>query len=96
MITSNRHPADELAGTRAQLRELKERESELRAELLERRGEDLLGETFAAVPCVQVRESLDIAAAKKRLGKALRPFLSKRSITQIRLVERVDEEGGHA
>jgi hypothetical protein len=38
MIISNRHPADELADTRAQLRGLKEREAALRAELLERRG----------------------------------------------------------
>jgi hypothetical protein len=96
MIISNRHPADELADTRAQLRGLKEREAELRADLLERRGEELLGETFAAVQCVQVRESLDIAAAKRHFGKALRPFLSKRSITQIRLVERVEDGGGNA
>jgi hypothetical protein len=51
---------------------------------------------FAAVQCVQVRETIDLAAARKHLGKVLQPFLSKRSITQIRLVERVDEEGGHA
>jgi hypothetical protein len=96
MTIRNIHPADELADTRAQLRELKEHEAELRAELLGLKGEDLLGETFAAVQCVQVRESLDIAAAKKHLGKALKPFLSKRSITQIRLVERADEGGGNA
>ncbi len=48
MVFNNRHPADELADTRAQLRGLKEREAELRAELLDRRGDELVGETFAA------------------------------------------------
>jgi hypothetical protein len=57
---------------------------------------DRLGETFAAVQCVQVRETIDLAAARKHLGKVLRPFLSKRSITQIRLVERADDGGGNA
>jgi N-methylhydantoinase B/oxoprolinase/acetone carboxylase alpha subunit len=68
MIISNRHPADELADTRAQLRGLKEREAALRAELLERRGEDLLGEMFAALARRASNLARSASTAFRRFG----------------------------
>jgi hypothetical protein len=82
---ANRHPADELADVRAEIKRLKAREAELRALLL-RAGDvaDLAGDEWRATMRSAWSTRLDLPAALARLGKALLPFVVKIDVKAAR------------
>ncbi|MGO4506025.1 hypothetical protein AB4Z51_03325 [Bradyrhizobium sp. 2TAF36] len=79
----NRHPVDQLADIRAEIKQLKAREDQLRAEVLDH-PEDLAGDEHEAM-LVQMRtERLDVEKLKRELGLAfLRPFLREQVVTRV-------------
>jgi hypothetical protein len=82
-MLTNRHPADELADLRAQIRELEAREQELRARLLIP-GADLSGAEWRALVVTQSRDRLDAAALRQQFGAAaLKPFMRSIKVTMI-------------
>jgi hypothetical protein len=79
-----RHPADELADIREQLRELRAREGEVRQRLLD--SKDYRGTRYRVTVRVQSREHLDVYAVKKHFGAAaLKPFFKTVSAQTLRL-----------
>ena len=84
-MTSNRHPADELAAIRTELRLLEQREAALR-DLL-RSGEcGLEGDEYIARINTRRCQRLDVNALRKHLGTAgIKPFLWSQEIQQVRL-----------
>jgi hypothetical protein len=60
----NRHPADELADVRAEIRRLQEREEALRAHLLEH-PEDRIGDDYTVSISSQSRKHVDQAAGRR-------------------------------
>jgi hypothetical protein len=84
----NRHPVDELADVRAELKTLQAREVELRTALLEE-GADRKGVSFVARVSVFRQERLDLEAVKEHFGEtALRPFVVGQEVRQVRLSAR--------
>lgn len=87
----NRHPVDELADVRAEIRTKQAREAELRALLLDgvcgREGAE-----FVARVTVLKQARLDIEAAKKHLGAALRPFMVDKEVRQVRLDAKEEQQ----
>jgi len=87
----NRHPVDELADVRAQIKTLQAREAELRAMVLN--GEcELAGDDYVAVVQTRPRNGIDLLALRRHLGAALKPFMTAREMTQVWI--RVRQCGG--
>ena len=83
----NRHPADLLADTRAELKALQKREDALRRQLVE--SDDLTGAEWKALIVNRTQERLDCGAAIKHFGKtALQPFLKRLEFEQVYLKRR--------
>lgn len=84
----NRHPVDELADVREELRKLKVREDELRAEILSG-DHGLVGDQFEASVRETSAERIDTGELKKRWGMdKLQPFVRTSSTTTIRVTPR--------
>jgi hypothetical protein len=79
---TNRHPADELADVRAQIRSLQERETELRTTILNGKC-SLAGDDYIAVVQTRPQNRVDIPALRKHFGAALKPFMRAREVTQV-------------
>jgi hypothetical protein len=78
----NRHPADELADVRAQIKALQVREAQLRACLLA--GVDPNGADFIAQIAVSQRTMIDFEAVKRHFGlAALKPFMVAKTVRVI-------------
>jgi hypothetical protein len=90
MLLKNRHPADELADVRTELKALQTREAELRNVLLTE-GADRQGVGYVAVVITVKQERLDVSAVRKHFGGALGPFMVGQEVRQVRLSAR--EEG---
>jgi hypothetical protein len=89
MIT-NIHPADELHDIRTRIKALEEREAKLRAKLLT--GEcSLVGDSYVAKLIELDQQRLDLAAARKALGKMLASFTTTRRVRQVRLSVRSED-----
>jgi hypothetical protein len=87
----NRHPADELADARTEIRRLKEREQELRSYLLEH-PQDRNGVEFVATIGEQRRSHVDLQALAAEIGHSLlQRFTSFSSVTMVRLRERKED-----
>lgn len=88
----NRHPVDELGDVRRRIRELQEREAELRRTILA--GEcDLTGDECEAEIVDKVHERLDEAALKLEFGMTrLRPFLQTKPFQMVRVTDRGGDE----
>jgi hypothetical protein len=69
-MQSNRHPADELADVRAELRRLEDREQKLRAYLLEH-PDDRIGAEHVASVGEQQRKRVDLKALADEIGASL-------------------------
>jgi hypothetical protein len=81
----NRHPADELADVRAELKALQAREAELRAVLL-KEGADREGVGYVAQAFTHKQARLDVGAVKEHFGAAvLEPFMVAQEVRQVRL-----------
>jgi cell pole-organizing protein PopZ len=102
MMPSNRHPVDQLAEVRAQIKALQSREDDLKEQVLTRltdnpqRGETQTvdGDDFvAAVSCVE-RETLDRKAVERALGVKFAKCLKKSTSVTIRVSPRahLDQE----
>jgi hypothetical protein len=85
MLLRNRHPADDLADVRAEIKQLQIREAELREELVQANA-DRRGVQWEATVYQRSREQLDLKAAKKQLGRdVLTPFLRQITFQNVRL-----------
>jgi hypothetical protein len=81
----NRHPVDQLADIRAEIKVLKQREEALRSEVLAN-PEDLAGDENEALLCQTRVERVDLDLMKRELGLLfLRPFLREQVVTSVRL-----------
>jgi hypothetical protein len=91
-MTTNRHPVDELADVRAQIRRLQTREAELRDTILAGTC-GLIGDQHEASVRISESERVDVSALRKELGlERLRPFLRATSIKTVRVSEREEPE----
>ena len=83
----NRHPADLLADTRAEIKALQKRENELRQQLIE--SGDFIGAEWKAQIVNRTQERLDCGAVIEHFGKtALQPFLKTLKFDQVYLKRR--------
>src|SRR5262245_49316645 len=90
-MMQNRHPVDELAEVRAEIRHLENREQELRAYLLEH-PEDRTGIEYIASIAEQRRSRVDIKALADEIGHPLmQRFTHFTSCRTVRLRERTEE-----
>jgi hypothetical protein len=82
---TNRHPVDELADIREQIRSLQFREKELRRMILD--GEcEAMGFDYEAYVTPNTYERIDLHRLKQEFGmQALRPFLQSRESVNLRL-----------
>jgi hypothetical protein len=84
LLIRNRHPADELADVRAEIKQLKIREAELRRELMS--GADRRGVQWQAIVHNSRREYLDTKATIEHFGRdAMLPFFKEATTVSIRL-----------
>jgi hypothetical protein len=82
----NRHPVDQLADIRAEIKVLKQREETLRAEVLVASPDDRVGDEHEAMVCETMVERVDLELMKRELGLLfLRPFLREQVVTTVRL-----------
>lgn len=89
---TNRHPVDQLAEVREQIRTLQDREKEIRDRILAN-PDDLAGDEFAARITTSDTATLDRKAIEKAMGEAwLAGFLKRSSVTRITVAERVSNE----
>jgi hypothetical protein len=92
----NRHPVDELADTRAEIRRLEERERELRAYLLEH-PHDRTGIEHIATIGEQRRSRVDLKALADEVGVSLlQRFTHYTHCRLVRLRERSNERSNDA
>jgi hypothetical protein len=90
MELSNRHPADELADIRSEIRQLEDREKELRAYLLEH-PEDRIGVEHIASVGSQTRKRINLKGLADEIGLSLlQRFTSFSSSIVVRLRERAE------
>jgi hypothetical protein len=82
----NRHPIDELADVRAEIKRLEAREAALRRRVIQ--SGDMAGDEFEGVLKRTIQERVDVPAAKRELGAVLRPFLRERACEQLWLKRR--------
>jgi hypothetical protein len=91
MLIGNRHPADELANTRAEIRRLEGREQELRTYLLEH-PHDRIGAEFIATIGEKRRRHVDLQALATEIGHSLlQRFTSFTSVVEVRLRQRKED-----
>ena len=89
----NRHPADELFDTRAEIRRLEDREEELRAYLLEH-PDDRKGTDYEASIGTQQRKRIDFQALADEIGASLLGrFTSYITVAVVKLRQRERVEG---
>jgi hypothetical protein len=82
----NRHPADELADVRADIKRLELRELALRQQLVESPAADRAGELFIAKVSPYTKQHLDAAALRRHFGEAaLAPFYRQPGGAVVRL-----------
>ena len=83
--TRNRHPVDELADIRAEIKRLETREAELKTALAAD-GCNLDGDEFEASVSRISAERVDTAALRKHLGEdGIRPFLKRSETVTLRI-----------
>jgi hypothetical protein len=100
MPPSNRHPVDQLAQVRAQIKELQEWEASLKEQIISSLPERpelgemqrIDGDDFVADVSLIERETLDRKAAEKLLGKRFPQALKTSSSITIRVSARAQQE----
>jgi hypothetical protein len=91
--TLNIHPADELAAVREEIKQLQDRESFLRASLIDAPADELEGRQYRAVVIASTRESIDRKAIEAALGRELiEPFLRATSVRTLKTVRKEDND----
>jgi hypothetical protein len=83
-LVTNRHPVDQLADVRAEIKVLREREELLRNEVLENKV-GLVGDEYEATLSQSIIERVDVALMKRELGmRFLQPFLREQVVNTVR------------
>ncbi len=81
----NRHPVDELADVRAEIKKLEAREAELKV-ILTSDGCNLDGDEFEATVSHVASERIDTAAIRKHFGDdGIKPFLKRSETVTVRI-----------
>jgi hypothetical protein len=89
-MTKNRHPVDELADLRSQIKALRAREEELRRPVIA--SGNLTGDEFEARLSRSVQERVDVPALKRELGlQALKPYLRSLACDVLRVKPKKEE-----
>lgn len=84
----NIHPVDELAATREEIKQLTDRESQLRAALLAE-GADLDGKQYQGFIQSSSRETVQKDALIAEYGrKAIEPFIKTTAVRSLKLIEK--------
>ena len=84
MTLRNRHPADELADVRAEIKQLQIREAELRHELLN--GADPYGVQWQPSVWSKINKTLDSRRVIAHFGQdAMRPFFREIAVRAVHL-----------
>jgi hypothetical protein len=92
--TANRHPVDQLADVRAEIKTLKTREEQLRDKIL---GGDCgeVGDQYVARIDRRDKRTLDVDLLTRHFGaETLKPFFKTSAFTTIRLAERQSQQEG--
>jgi hypothetical protein len=85
VMTTNRHPVDELADVREQIKKLEARERELRNIVLSREC-SFVGDEYEAAVVMQRRSRLDTREIKRQLGlEALQRFMMSTEVAIVKL-----------
>lgn len=93
MPTTNRHPVDELADVREQIKKLQEQERQLRDRVLEETS--FIGDEYRAEIVMHHRETLDTKAIKREFGRErLEQFLKRAEVLIVKL-ERLENGDSH-
>jgi hypothetical protein len=88
---ANRHPVDQLADVRAEIKELEKREAALRGQLLAE-GADLSGGEHYGRVVTSTRNQLDRAMLERVIGKeAVEACCKPIEVTTLRLIRRGEE-----
>ena len=91
MNIPNIHPADELAAIREEIKQLQDRESDLRALLLKASDAEREGNEYRAFVLSSKRESLDKAAIEAALGRAvIEPFIKSTNVQTLKTARKQD------
>jgi hypothetical protein len=86
---SNRHPADQIAEVRQQIKVLEKQQTDLRERLVNATELDRVGDEWIAKVCEQKKRGLDREALENHFGAdALQPFMRESVTTVLRLVDR--------
>jgi hypothetical protein len=89
-MLTNIHAADELAAVREEIKQLQDREAQLRAALIDAPADELDGRQYRAVVVNSTRESIDKNAIVAALGReVVEPFMRA---TQVRTLKTVRKE----
>jgi hypothetical protein len=92
VIVTNRHPADELADVRSEIKRLTIRKGELRAYLLEH-PDDREGDDYVVSIVSQSRQKVDLKRLADEIGASLlQRFTSYTSFLAVRLRGRPQED----
>jgi hypothetical protein len=91
---ANRHPVDQLADVRAEIRTLKGREDELRDAILG--GEcSGVGDQYVARIDTREKRTLDVDLLTQHFGAdTLKPFFKIGTVTSVRIAERQSQQEG--
>ena len=90
-FTPSIHPADELAAIREEIKQLQDRESDLRQKLLGMTDAQREGNEYRAFVIASKRESLDKAAIEAALGRAvIEPFIKSTSVQTLKTARKQD------
>jgi hypothetical protein len=92
--TANRHPVDQLADIRAEIKTLKTREEQLRDKILAGEcGE--VGDQYVARIDTRDKRTLDVDLLTRHFGaETLKPFFKTSTFATIRLAERQPQQEG--
>ena len=82
MSLPNRHPVDELADLRKQMRQIEQRIEELR-ELVISGSCSLVGDEHAAALKVKTSQRIDIKELRRAFGEAIAPFVREHRTTYV-------------
>ena len=89
--TLNIHPADELAAVREEIKQLQDREAQLRAALIDAPAEELDGRQYRAMVVNSTRESIDKNAIVAALGlEVVQPFMRATPVRTLKTVRKED------
>jgi hypothetical protein len=93
MSIPNIHPADELAAIREEIKQLQDRESELRTKLLGCTDAEREGNEYRAFVIASSRETVDKTSLIAALGReVVEPFLKTTQVQTLKTARKTDAD----